>query len=154
FRHVLAERDRANRQSALAAARADEITLAQARALLDTDPTAALAWLKTLPGDSSRWSEARGIAADAAARGVGHLMGRSQASPLSDGLWNTRGGVIALRDGKLEHVDLNTFQSEPIDLDERCLRLLASADGSSIACHQVNGFTSIHLATGKRWRFP
>ncbi len=53
--------------------RADELTLAQARALMDRDPSQAIAWLKTLSAQSPRWPAARTLAADALSRGIGQV---------------------------------------------------------------------------------
>jgi eukaryotic-like serine/threonine-protein kinase len=83
-RGVLSERDRANQERRVAVeergraeaaraavqARVDELTLSQARAAVDDDPTAAVAWLKRLRPGSPRWAEARAIAGAADARGV------------------------------------------------------------------------------------
>jgi WD40 repeat protein len=76
-RRIIAERVRAEQQRAAAEAaqrealaRADELTLVQARAALERDPSQALAWLQGLSPGFGRWSAARVIAADAAARGL------------------------------------------------------------------------------------
>ncbi|MEZ4314765.1 MAG: protein kinase [Polyangiaceae bacterium] len=53
-----------------ATARADEMTLLQARAALQRDPNLALAWLKTLSPDMSDAGEIRRIASEAVTRGV------------------------------------------------------------------------------------
>ncbi len=58
------------RASVLAENRANEMTLMQARTLLDTDPTESLAVLKTYPDSGNDWTTARDIAADAVSRGV------------------------------------------------------------------------------------
>lgn len=53
-----------------ATARADELTLVEARAAVERDPNAALAWLKALSPAFRKWSAARIIAADAWSRGT------------------------------------------------------------------------------------
>jgi WD40 repeat protein len=58
------------RERDVASDRAVSLTLARARLELDRDPAAALATLAALPAESSAWSAARTIAADAIARGV------------------------------------------------------------------------------------
>jgi WD40 repeat protein len=65
LRRVEAERDRA-----VAVARAYQLTLSQARSALESDPTAALAWLKVDPSAPLDWRAARDVAADALSRGV------------------------------------------------------------------------------------
>lgn len=81
---IVKERDRAEnerhhaevaRQQSIAAeehatARADELTLVEARAAVERDPNAALAWLKALSPAFRKWSAARIIAADAWSRGT------------------------------------------------------------------------------------
>ncbi len=81
---IVRERDRAEaarqsaevaREKALVAEhhaieRADELTLVEARAAVERDPNAALAWLKVLSPSFRKWSAARVIAADAWSRGA------------------------------------------------------------------------------------
>src|SRR5215471_8844970 len=67
---IIIERDSAERARIRAAARADELTLVQARALLERDPVASLAWLKTLAPNTALWRAARMIAAEASLRGL------------------------------------------------------------------------------------
>jgi WD40 repeat protein/serine/threonine protein kinase len=50
--------------------RADELTLVEARAAVERDPNAALAWLKALSPGFHKWNAARVIAADAWSRGT------------------------------------------------------------------------------------
>jgi eukaryotic-like serine/threonine-protein kinase len=80
-RRIIEERDRANMARAAAEAarrsemdRHDELVLVEARHALESDPTAALAWLKRLSPESSRWTAARVIAADARDRGVARVL--------------------------------------------------------------------------------
>ena len=63
MREVVRERDRAD-------ARGNSLLLGQARSLLATDPTAAVAWLKLYPQNGRELDVARSIASDAANRGV------------------------------------------------------------------------------------
>ncbi len=88
IRSVLAERDRADAQAALATAqqqsaeasramaqdRAEQLLLLRARALVATNPTAAVALLKQLSPTSARAPDAIAIANAAAIRGVGRAM--------------------------------------------------------------------------------
>ncbi len=50
--------------------RATRLTILQAEASLDRDPTAAIAWLKTYPEDGAEWDRLPSIAAAAESRGV------------------------------------------------------------------------------------
>ena len=75
---VVRERNRAE-------ARGNELTLAQARAWLDRDPTTAAAWLKHYPADGSDWSGVRDVALDAEAAGVArHVFHRANSNSFSD----------------------------------------------------------------------
>lgn len=60
---VIVERDRAE-------ARSLELTMMQARTMLEHDPSASIAWLKTYPTGGPEWSEVASIAAEAQRRGV------------------------------------------------------------------------------------
>src|SRR5205085_901417 len=62
-RRVIRERDRAE-------ARSNELLLLQAQKSLDSDPTAAIAWLKMYPEKGVDASRARTIASDAVSRGI------------------------------------------------------------------------------------
>ncbi len=67
---VLRERAIAIDREHVAEDRAEALLVTRARALIDTNPTQALAALKSLPVGSTHEPEARGVAAAAAARGV------------------------------------------------------------------------------------
>jgi eukaryotic-like serine/threonine-protein kinase len=67
------QRTEAREKQTEAIRRADELTLAQARALMERDPSQAIAWLKTLSAQSPRWPAARTLAADALSRGIGQV---------------------------------------------------------------------------------
>ncbi len=113
---VVRERDRADRERADAvrqraaaeearareAARVDELTVSQARARLDDDPTAAVAWLKRLRAGSPRWPAARVIAEAAAGRGVARRLLRHEEA-LADAAFAPDGSLLATaaRDGSV-----------------------------------------------------
>ena len=78
---VISERNRADAQAtqtaaalAIASDRADQLLLAQARVLVDSDPTDAIAWLKQLDPGSKRIDLARAIASAAVVRGAAWAM--------------------------------------------------------------------------------
>ncbi|HRI66337.1 MAG TPA: serine/threonine-protein kinase [Polyangium sp.] len=74
--------------------RADELTLAQARTLMDRDPSQAIAWLKTLSAQSPRWPAARTLAADALSRGIGQVF-RSHTGGINAVVFAPDGKTIA-----------------------------------------------------------
>ncbi len=67
------QRSDAREKQVEAIKRADELTIAQARALMDRDPSQSIAWLKTLSPQSPKFAAARTLAADALSRGIGEV---------------------------------------------------------------------------------
>jgi eukaryotic-like serine/threonine-protein kinase len=67
---VVREKDRAERERDRAETRSNQMILAGARAALERDPTATLAWLKRYPLDGVDWDQARSLALDAVASGA------------------------------------------------------------------------------------
>jgi WD40 repeat protein len=63
---------RINHERGAAVVERNRLILAQARSSLDSDPTLAVAWLKTYPRDGIDWNRAQTLAADAASRGIAH----------------------------------------------------------------------------------
>ncbi len=70
IRSIVAERDRVRAAQALAESRAELLLLDRARALVDVDPTSALALLRQLPADSAAWPQVRELVRAAVAGGV------------------------------------------------------------------------------------
>jgi WD40 repeat protein/serine/threonine protein kinase len=68
-----AARAEADAERARAILRADELTLAQARAALDRDPSMTVAWAKELAPDSSAFARAIPLAEEAVRRGVARV---------------------------------------------------------------------------------
>jgi WD40 repeat protein/serine/threonine protein kinase len=141
-----AARDMAERSQREAQARADELTLEQARAALERDPNEALAWLKSLSPSFTHWRKARLIAADAFARGVtpvlrGHSNGIISINVSPDG----ERVATASDDGTARIWDIKTGRSRVLSghTDEVwCVRF--SPDGKLIA-------TSSKDATIRLW---
>jgi WD40 repeat protein len=69
-KRVVRERDLARHERDRAQVNANQMILSGARATLESDPTATLAWLKQYPLDGVGWDEARSLALDALAAGA------------------------------------------------------------------------------------
>jgi hypothetical protein len=122
-RSVLAERDRADDEARLATRRQheaeaaelrardrnDQLLLAQARALLANNPTAAVATIKQLARDPVRWNktwrEARAIAAEARRAGVARAL-PGPVKPYSVSLSPNGTRVALVGDGAIHLYDL------------------------------------------------
>jgi WD40 repeat protein/serine/threonine protein kinase len=99
--HNIAQRYRAEAGEAAAiaaqrqaTARADDLTLVQARAAVERDPNEALAWLKSLSASSNRWPEARLIAADAQTHGLATVL-RGHEALINDLRFSPDGKLLA-----------------------------------------------------------
>nr|MBA2541568.1 hypothetical protein [Deltaproteobacteria bacterium] len=93
---ALVEKQAAEHARANEAKRADEALLSQAAALIATDPTKAVGLLHELPATAASWQKARGVLADARARGVPWVF---PASGFTSGLAVTRDGSVAFSAG-------------------------------------------------------
>jgi WD40 repeat protein len=155
--NVVAARDEARRQQAVATTRADELAkqrddliLTQAEGVLDRDPTAALTWLKKYPDSGADWPRARSIAADAQSRGVArHVLGHGEevyaARPSADGSTLAAAGhdTIVIRDAasgvvrasfrlasaRLVAVSANGSRVAAVGLEDRDVRLWSAGGG-------------------------
>jgi eukaryotic-like serine/threonine-protein kinase len=74
FRRVVNERDRASEAGRAATARADELTIAQARQALDHDPAEVMALLSNLSPSAPEWGAARLLADEARRRGLPQVL--------------------------------------------------------------------------------
>ena len=94
FRRVVAERDRAEAAGLASTRRADQLAVAQAGALLDQDPRAAVELLAHLSPGAPRsiWRTARMVASDARLRGIPTVL-RGQTGPVG-GLEMSRDGAV------------------------------------------------------------
>ncbi len=105
------QRSEAREKQVDAIRRADELTLAQARALMDRDPSQAIAWLKTLSAQSPRWPAARTLAADALSRGIGQVF-RAHTGGINAVIFAPDGKTIATAS------DDRTVRLWPLDMGE------------------------------------
>jgi WD40 repeat protein len=129
-----------------AEAQRNDLIVLQARALLETDPTAALAWLKRLPPDAENWRAAVPIAVDADSWGVAaHVLRRPGAdAPVlvaaPDGRRFAVGGArpaIGDLDGHLV----------PLPGEDDLQALAWSPDGASLAGGRGDGSVVVFAVT-------
>jgi WD40 repeat protein/tRNA A-37 threonylcarbamoyl transferase component Bud32 len=127
---ILGERNRADREAAIVQERADAGTLARAREALETDPTAAIAILQQLSPQSAHWQGARTIAAEAAERGVAHVLRGGD-----DAIWmlafSPDGTLLASHDNghHLRIWDLRTWESRTLLPDVALFSLAFDTEG-------------------------
>jgi len=96
FRRVMTQRNRAETQMHIAQDRSEELIFRQAENLLERDPTAALAYLKSYPAGGARATELGGMIDQAVAAGVARHVLRHQG-------WVMR--VAFAKDGQLVTTD-------------------------------------------------
>jgi WD40 repeat protein/tRNA A-37 threonylcarbamoyl transferase component Bud32 len=145
-RRVVAERDVANR-------RADQLLLTQARGALERDPTEAVMWLRTYPARGDDWAQVRTLALEADARGIARHV------PPHNGFFaftaDSRAWIGAADGEQLTvHDAVTGALVRPIAHHGRVARLVASADGHTVAVHDVGdtAIALIDLATGRARR--
>lgn len=149
---IVAERDQANRAHRIAlqetriakaardeaAARADELVVAQAQGLVEKNPTAAVGLLKRLPLSSPAWPKARMVATAAVAEGITRAIPNGARRPPSIFAMSPRADLLLVGDdlGKVWTLELETLRRKE----------LLNAGGRPIGCW-VNGGAAIVLAT-------
>ncbi len=109
---VVDARDRAEHERMVAVQRADQLALNQARILVDTDPTRAVALLRPLA--ATHWREARAIAVAARAAGVPWSY---PAAPTTGSIAFAKDGTHALlagSDGLVRELDLVTHATRTV----------------------------------------
>jgi hypothetical protein len=140
---IVRERDRARAAQATAEARGQELLLAQARLLVESKPTEALAYLKSYAASSqSDWPAVWAVAADARSRIVARHVFRDLASArLSpDGRM-----VAAVNGANVELID--TVHATSTILGKGWQPTLVTLSASSVAGAAADGEI-------RRWEFP
>jgi WD40 repeat protein/tRNA A-37 threonylcarbamoyl transferase component Bud32 len=83
------------RERNVAQARSAQLVLSQAKAVIDADPTAALAWLKQYPDFGTDWRAVQQIGSDAFSRGVARHTWLGEPSTAYPGAMSSSGGMVA-----------------------------------------------------------
>jgi eukaryotic-like serine/threonine-protein kinase len=146
FQRVVSERDRAETATASALRRADELALAQASSLVDSDPRQSLEMLAGLSADAPPpvWRRARLIASEARLRGIpAELKGhgaRVRSLALSDS-----GQVLASADEMAVHIwDLRTGRGRQLARQPSAIGpLRLSPDGARVATAALDGIIRV-----------
>jgi WD40 repeat protein/serine/threonine protein kinase len=146
---ALFDRDRLVRREHAATARADALTIAEARTELDGDAARSLALLKTLSPEFGAWGQARAIAAEAEARGIPHVI-RAAKSIEWSALARDRERLVLARDHDVAVVDLDTYETRTFSGHAGPVRRVAvSSDGAHAASASDDGTVRVwDVATG------
>ncbi len=152
FQRIVSERDAARRARVTLQERNDQMTLAQARPLAESDPAAALAILATLPHDSSVWPSARVIAATAWSHGA-PLKFRGQEGDLHELASSPDGQWLATGDdrGRVRLWDVRRRTSRLLDgAASTIMRMVFSPDSRQLAGTSQDGKVRLwDVATGR-----
>ncbi|MEO8702087.1 MAG: WD40 repeat domain-containing serine/threonine-protein kinase [Kofleriaceae bacterium] len=131
-KRIVAERDRADAEAAIARARADEGIIDQARAALPLDPTQSIAFLKELSGEA-HWREARMIAADALSRGIADVLRGKSAYAIRFSFDGTELAVYEYETGDVRIWDLATKTSRTVAVGATIVDIAIDKDGKLVA---------------------
>ncbi len=151
-RRVMEQRNRAETEMHRAERARDELAFRQAESLLERDPTAALAWLKTYPIDGERAALLGAMIDDAVAAGVARhvLPHRAWVMRLA---FDPEGRLItADRDGRVVAWDVATGHGRTILPHTGGADLTFSPDGRLVAISYEDGDIELQPTSGERAR--
>jgi WD40 repeat protein len=169
FRRIIRERDRAellrataDRARASAEARNAQLALERARASLDRDPTAVIAWLKTFEHLQSHWELVASIATDAVSRGVSRHVFHHREEVTDIAFSNDGEHLASVGEDKMLHLwnlRLGKHQAQ-VSHEEGLQAVVFSATTNTIASAGHHGVirvsdfkgTELHLLRGHRPR--
>jgi Protein kinase domain len=150
--NVLLARDEAVAQARAAEAarareteRASDLVVSQAKLLLASNPTGALAMVRPLAG-TTRWREARAIAAGARASGVAHSLPGPSTVVFAELSHDGTHAIVSGADGSLHVYDLATRTHEVVTTLKGRIRAMFAGDKQLIAWSGT-AITAIDLTT-------
>lgn len=153
-RRIIVARDFSEQQRRIAEHRNDELRMEKARAMLETDPTRVLAWLKNFAVPEKHWSAVRELAADAISRGVTkHIFGHG--SDVMYLTFTTGGRLLSAGENGQVHLwDVDSGKHETQQHDPLLRAVAASTDGQWVATGGASGIISLwKIGTGEKRTF-
>ena len=155
-RRIVAERDDATRSRELAERRqhdaisvADSMLVKHARELADTDPMAAIAVLRTLAPESTRWHEARVAAAEAYLHGIPFGFANDHESNQVQIRLDGRAAIVAAwREGHVAVIDLIARTRHVVGVVGRSMLAATWLGPDHIACAYRDRLVIVEVATG------
>ncbi|HWM87395.1 MAG TPA: serine/threonine-protein kinase [Kofleriaceae bacterium] len=130
--------------------RADDLLLARAQGLLDSDPTAAAGLAARLPLDSAGWSRARALIDAARARGIARSLPGQRGANVALEVDPSGRFLLSLdRDGRVEIHDLESWRSRVIAEGERASGAVWADGGRAVAIARGTGLLLVDVASGR-----
>jgi WD40 repeat protein len=148
FRRVMAQRNRAETQMHIAESRRDELIFRQAQNLLERDPTAALAYLKSYPVDGDQAMQLGGMVDDAVAAGVARHVLRHDAWVMRLAFTSDGRLVTTDADGNLSIWDVTTGKRRQVLHHHGDVQGELSPDGSTLVLARPDGRVEIQPTDG------
>ncbi len=152
FRRVMAQRNRAETQMHIAESRRDELIFRQAENLIERDPTAALAWLKSYPIGGARASQLGGMIDDAVASGIARHVLRHEAWVMRLAFTTDNRLITVDESGILTAWDVTTGKPHHVLHHDGIAPGELSPDGKMLAVLYEDGRAEIQPTDGGRAR--
>jgi WD40 repeat protein/serine/threonine protein kinase len=130
-------------------ARNNDLALLQAKSVLNQDPTAAIAWLKSMSTLGPGWEQARTIAVDAYGLGIANQVLYGPKAALTGGALSPDGAQVVApsEDGTVWLFSTEDGHSQPLSgLQSKATQAAFSPDGAQIVATSQDGAVSLWSA--------